>query len=83
MARYDGDQFAYVACVDDVKSVYAKMEGIREQIQSMTFGDAKVTISGGFACCGVRTFMDYKHILSCCDELLSKAKARGKNQICF
>lgn len=84
VGRYDGDTFVYVIGASSEVDAYAKADRIRKSIVQMRWEDnphVQVTVSGGFAACGNRSFRDYHQMLAVVEEQMRSAKSQGKNQI--
>lgn len=83
VGRYDGDTFVYVIGADSEVDAYARADRIRKSVVQMRWEDyphVQVTVSGGFAACGNRTFRDHRQMLAKVEELMMSAKTQGKNQ---
>ena len=83
-ARYGGEEFIYVIHAASEIEAYAKADRFRERVSNLSweeFPQVRVTISGGIVPCHGEDVYDHKQILSQVDDLLYRAKTRGKNQI--
>ncbi|MCQ2125446.1 MAG: GGDEF domain-containing protein [Fibrobacter sp.] len=84
VGRYDGDTFVYVIEASSEVEAYAKADRIRKSVIQTRWEDfphIQVTVSGGFAFCGNRSFHDYRQMLAKVEELMKVAKSQGKNQL--
>lgn len=84
VGRYDGDTFMFIIGAESEVDAYAKADRIRKGVVQMRWEDnphVQVTVSGGFAACGNRSFRDYRQMLATVEELMRSAKSQGKNQI--
>ena len=84
VGRYDGDTFVYVIGAQSEVDAYAKADKIRKAVVQMRWEDhphVQVTVSGGIAACGNRSFRDHRQMLAKVEELMYSAKSQGKNQI--
>ena len=82
-ARYGGEEFVSVLTARDMEEAYARAEETRKKVEALHWEDhpnVRVTISGGLIAC--EEHPDLTQAMHDVDELLYKAKAAGKNQIC-
>ena len=82
-ARYGGEEFVSILCAPSREEAYARVNQARLEIMALRWDEhpeVGVSISGGLIAC--EDHDDLTHALHDVDELLYKAKAAGKNQVC-
>ena len=83
-ARYGGEEFVSILRAPSREEAYARVNQAREEIMSLSweeFPSVRVSISGGLISC--EDHADLTQALHDVDDLLYKAKAAGKNQVCI
>ncbi|MBR4472554.1 MAG: GGDEF domain-containing protein [Oscillospiraceae bacterium] len=83
-ARYGGEEFVSILRAPSREEAYARVNQAREEIMSLSweeFPAVRVSISGGLIAC--EDHADLTQALHDVDDLLYKAKAAGKNQVCI
>lgn len=79
--RYGGEEFIILLSNTDIYKAVSIAESIRKNIESLSWKHkAKVTISGGVY---ENISLKKTEAIDNADKLLYKAKANGKNQICY
>lgn len=84
VGRYDGDTFLYVITAGSEMEAFTKADKIRKSVVQSRWEDyphVQVTVSGGFAYCGSRSFKDYRQMVSKVEALMMLAKSEGRNQV--
>ena len=82
-ARYGGEEFVSILCAPSREEAYARVNQARLEIMALRWEEhpeVGVSISGGLIAC--EDHDDLTQALHDVDELLYKAKAAGKNQVC-
>ena len=82
-ARYGGEEFVNILCAPSREEAYARVNQARLEIMALRWDEhpeVGVSISGGLIAC--EDHDDLTQALHDVDELLYKAKAAGKNQVC-
>jgi two-component system, cell cycle response regulator len=84
VARYGGEEFAIAFPETDLKQAYDTCESLRKRIETYPWHelhpDLHVTISMGLS--SDARVADIHAMLAAADELLYRAKHRGRNQVC-
>ena len=82
-ARYGGEEFVSILCAPSREEAYARVNQARLEIMALRWEEhpeVGVSVSGGLIAC--EDHEDLTQALHDVDDLLYKAKAAGKNQVC-
>lgn len=80
VSRYDGEKFLIVLPGMDVERTIGLADSLRQRLMELRTGEVNFTISAGVS--GMEDRPDSpRTILSNCEENLSRAKLRGRNQV--
>jgi diguanylate cyclase (GGDEF)-like protein len=85
VSRYGGEEFAMLLLNTEKAQAAAIAEKIRRAFEEGSFslngGDIRLTLSFGLSSFGVDS-STFEGLISCADQALYSAKARGRNMVC-
>ena len=79
--RVGGEEFMIFVATDDVKTVYAAAEELRQSIELFYQDSMKITVSIGVSFF-THDSTDIETVIKLADMKLYQAKAQGRNQVC-
>lgn len=84
LCRYGGEELVVVMSGIDLRSAKRRVEGLREEIETMQFtfpkGEMRITVSIGLAIAPLHA-ESVEGLLRAADDALYEAKAQGKNRV--